>query len=110
MTSSAHITDSNLLSVLTAASTARQQCLEMLDLLALHTSTEDETSISARKIEARIAMLRGLNRRAIMEVRQTKAETTEARQEIDALHLGLQNLYYEQRHLRGEIGACEGFE
>lgn len=104
------ITDPTLLTVLNAASAAREQCLELLDLLALHTSTEEETSTSARKIEARIAMLRGLNRRAIMEVRRTKGETTERRQEIDALHLGLQNLYYEQRHLRGEIGACEGFE
>lgn len=45
-----------------------------------------------------------------MGVRQTKQETTEARQEIDSLHLQLQNLYYEQRHLRGEIAGCEEFE
>ena len=31
-------------------------------------------------------------------------------QEIDALHLQLQNLYYEQRHLRGEIAGCEDYE
>jgi hypothetical protein len=26
------------------------------------------------------------------------------------LHLQLQNLYYEERHLRGEIAACESYE
>ncbi|KAF1815970.1 hypothetical protein P152DRAFT_455691 [Eremomyces bilateralis CBS 781.70] len=26
------------------------------------------------------------------------------------LHLQLQNLYYEQRHLRGEIAACEAYD
>jgi hypothetical protein len=51
-----------------------------------------------------------LNRKAILGVRSTKQETGEARQEIDALHLQLQNLYYEQRHLRGEIAGCEDYE
>jgi len=32
------------------------------------------------------------------------------RQEVDKLHLQLQNLYYEQRHLQGEIAACESYE
>ncbi|KUI56522.1 hypothetical protein VP1G_03865 [Cytospora mali] len=38
------------------------------------------------------------------------AITAEARQEVDVLHLQLQNLYYEQRHLQGEIAACESFD
>nr|GFD57658.1 hypothetical protein [Tanacetum cinerariifolium] len=42
--------------------------------------------------------------------RRTKQETSEARQEIDELHLQLQNLYYEQRHLRGEIRGCEEYK
>ena len=46
----------------------------------------------------------------MLGVRSTKQETAEARQEIDSLHLQLQNLYYEQRHLRGEIAACEEYE
>ena len=57
-----------------------------------------------------LAQLRGLNRNAILGVRSTKQGTAEARQEIDRLLLQLQNLYYEQRHLRGEIAACESYE
>jgi len=44
-----------------------------------------------------------------MSAREAKQTTTEARQEVDRLHLQLQNLYYEQRHLRGEIAACKDF-
>merc|ERR1711977_653594 len=40
----------------------------------------------------------------------TQALTAEARQEVGKLHLQLQNLYYEQRHLQGEIAACESFD
>lgn len=112
--SDSHITDPVLLSVLAAASTARAQSLELLDIIAAAKNssqdTEDAVADSSRKLTARIAQLRGLNRKAIVSVRNTKQETTEARQEIDALHLVLQNLYYEQRHLRGEIRGCEGFE
>ncbi|SMY26140.1 unnamed protein product [Zymoseptoria tritici ST99CH_1A5] len=112
--SDSHITDPVLLSVLAAASTARAQSLELLDIIAAAKNssqdTEDAVADSSRKLTARIAQLRGLNRKAIVSVRNTKQETTEARQEIDALHLVLQNLYYEQRHLRGEIRGCEGFD
>jgi len=51
-----------------------------------------------------------MTRRAIFSVRQAKVDTAEARSEIDTLHLQLQNLHYEQRHLRGEISACESYE
>jgi THO complex subunit 5 len=114
-TTEPHINDPVLLSVLSAASTARAQSLELLDIIAANSrnssqETEDAVADSSRKLTARLAQLRGLNRKAIVGVRNTKQETTEARQEIDALHLVLQNLYYEQRHLRGEIRGCEGFE
>ncbi|KAJ4682799.1 hypothetical protein HRR95_002987 [Exophiala dermatitidis] len=61
-------------------------------------------------LNAYLAKLRGLHRQAAFGVRATKQETAEARQEVDRLLLQLQNLYYEQRHLMGEIGACEGYE
>jgi THO complex subunit 5 len=57
-----------------------------------------------------IAQLRGLHRTACFSARETKAATAEARQEVDRLHLDLQNLYYEQRHLQGEIEACESYK
>lgn len=104
-----------LLSVLSAAANARQQCISMLDLIAesgASSSYEVDQLLAPfqKTLHARLAILRGLNRKAVMSVRATKQETTEARQEIDSLHLQLQNLYYEQRHLRGEIRACEEYD
>lgn len=84
---------------------------------------EDKASIPAPSLDVKLelaqqhkilnaflARLRGLHRQAAFGVRATKQETAEARQEVDRLLLQLQNLYYEQRHLMGEIGACEGYE
>ncbi|KAK4615792.1 hypothetical protein CLAFUW4_10361 [Fulvia fulva] len=112
MTADHLITDPTLLSVLRAAEEARRQCLELTDLIAQNHAEEpsDEQFDAQRKLNARLALLRGLNRNAVKSVRTTKQETTEARQEIDSLHLELQNLYYEQGHLRGEIRGCEGFD
>ena len=69
-----------------------------------------ELSKQQKLLYSYLAQLRGLNRNAIGKVRITKQTTAEARQEIDRLHLQLQNLYYEERHLRGEIAACESYE
>ncbi|KAF2166580.1 hypothetical protein M409DRAFT_23214 [Zasmidium cellare ATCC 36951] len=108
------ITDPTLLSVLSAAAETRTQCLQILALLSQRASqgddVDDELQTAEKNLNARLAILRGINRRAVMGVRQTKQETAEARQEIDSLHLQLQNLYYEQRHLRGEIAGCEDFD
>lgn len=113
------VTDPALQSVLAAADQARIQSLAILDLISAHhagasdadpTAQQLELSSAQKKLTAHLAYLRGLNRKAVLGVRGTKQETGEARQEIDALHLQLQNLYYEQRHLRGEITACEEYE
>ena len=113
------ITDASLQSVLNAADLARTQSLAILDLLDAHhaspadpdpTAQQLELSVQQKKLNTHLAHLRGLNRKAVLGVRSTKQETGEARQEIDALHLQLQNLYYEQRHLRGEIAGCEDCE
>lgn len=117
------ITDPTLLAVLKTAALARKQSLEMLNFLEEHHSgdyhelpTDDEPvgllelSKYQKKLNTHLAQLRRLNRKAILGVRSTKQKTSEARQEIDTLHLQLQNLYYEQRHLRGEIAACEDYE
>jgi len=116
------VTDISLQSVLASADLARTQSLAILDLLDAHhassstTTDSDPTahqlalSTQQKKLTAHLAHLRGLNRKAVLGVRSTKQETGEARQEIDALHLQLQNLYYEQRHLRGEIAGCEDYE
>ncbi|KAM3414538.1 hypothetical protein BST61_g9697 [Cercospora zeina] len=106
------ITDPVLVSVLDAAKEARKQCNDLLDFIEQNgASAYEEPKLLAEQkvLSSRLAILRGLNRKAIMSVRSTKQETTEARQEIDELHLQLQNLYYEQRHLHGEIRGCEEY-
>ena len=115
------ITDPTLLAVLASAAEVRSQCSEILRLLQEHhlaaqgagaSSIQDPNDLWQRQLQlnARLAHLRGLNRKAILRVRGTKQDTADARQEIDGLHLRLQNLYYEQRHLRGEIAACEEYK
>jgi hypothetical protein len=93
-----------------------EQTLEILTWLSDNQSNkpsqEAQLSLSRHQktLFSLLAQLRGHNRRAAFGVRTTKQETTEARQEVDRLLLQLQNLYYEQRHLMGEIEGCEGYE
>ena len=127
MTAEEVVTDAFLRSVLDLSTLTRQQCLDLLNLLP---SRDDDgngktagtltnparqadaaSRMEQRKLlDARMGQLRGLNRRAASAVRRTKQETAEARAEVDTLLQQLQNLYYEQRHLRGEIWACEAYE
>lgn len=112
------VSDPSLLPVLRTCAETREQCEKLLSLLdptTQSTSSDPEQALLAaskqqRQLFALLAQLRGQSRDAILRVRQTKQLTAEARQEIDRLHLQLQNLYYEQRHLTGEIAACESYE
>lgn len=113
------VTDPFLQSVLDASTQTRQQCTTLLDLteanaISSSSSPTQESQLELSKhqktLYSSLAQLRGLNRNALLKVRNTKQTTAEARQEIDRLHLQLQNLYYEERHLRGEIAACESYE
>lgn len=113
------VTDPSLLPVLQTSAETQEQCQKLLSLLnptADVSSSEypENPALAASKQQkqlfALLAQLRGQNREAIFRVRDTKQSTAEARQEIDRLHLQLQNLYYEQRHLTGEIAACESYE
>ncbi|MCJ1366491.1 hypothetical protein MMC16_005620 [Acarospora aff. strigata] len=119
MTISDIVTDPFLQSVLQTSTLTRQQCMTILDLVEAHPTSTDalpphdvllQLSKQQKILFTYLAQLRGLNRDAILGVRQTKQATAEARHEVDRLHLHLQNLYYEQRHLRGEINACESYE
>jgi THO complex subunit 5 len=111
------ITDPKLAQVLHASRDTHEQALKLVDYIASNqtpeTTTDDVASITSRQqklLITNLAQLRGLHRAAHFGARQTKQETAEARQEVDRLHLQLQNLYYEQRHLQGEIAACESYE
>lgn len=112
------VSDPSLQPVLNTTADTLEQCHRLLSLLdptsASSTSDPQGTSLVATKQQkhlfAQLAQLRGQSRDAIFRIRETKQLTAEGRQEIDRLHLQLQNLYYEQRHLAGEISACESYE
>ena len=119
MTISSIITDLSLQAVLEISSQSRLQCLNLFDFTSANplsplephaTNLESTLSKQQKVLYARLAQLRGANRNALLAVRNAKQTTAEARQEVDRLHLQLQNLYYEQRHLRGEISSCESYE
>lgn len=120
------ITDPTLVPLLTTSRNTLQSTIELLKLLSVQASSVDPSasqSIDAlpletqllisrhhKTINSHLSILRGQNRNAILGVRRTKEETAKARSEVDRLHLQLQNLYYEQRYLAGEIRACEGYK
>lgn len=114
------ISDPTLLPLLETSRATVEQTVTLLSWLAEnhnsdpHSQPDLETRLEfsrhQKRLLAHLAQLRGQNRRAAFEARATKQETANARHEVDRLLLQLQNLYYEQRHLMGEIGACEGYE
>ncbi|KAK0746266.1 Fms-interacting protein-domain-containing protein [Schizothecium vesticola] len=115
-----HVTDPSLAAVLETSKAARDQALALVDLVAQASAATGDGALPAdvlfdvskqqKLLNTNLAQLRGLHRTAHFRARDTKSQTAEARHEVDVLHLQLQNLYYEQRHLEGEIGACESFD
>lgn len=110
------ITDPNLRPLLQTSQATLAQTLSVLTWLEEHAqatnpSLEQKLEVAQQQkiLNAYLAKLRGQHRQAAFGARATKHETAEARQEVDRLLLQLQNLYYEQRHLMGEIAACEGY-
>lgn len=110
------VTDVALRTTLETSSQTRDQAMSLLDLVSNPTealpSRDFQLQISKEQklLVTKLSQLRALHRQAHFGARETKALTAEARQEVDQLHLKLQNLYYEQRHLQGEIEACESYE
>jgi THO complex subunit 5 len=113
------VADPNLAHVLQVSSDAYNQAMELLTKLeeaiqngdgSLSADEQTELLRQQKLMYSNIAHLRGLHRAANLNVRETKTVTADARLEVDRLHLQLQNLYYEQRHLEGEIAACESYE
>lgn len=120
-----HIQDLGLSSVLDTTETAHEQALTLAGLVAQAAAHADpgtssnvpvpadlqaEISKQQKVLNTNLSHLRGQHRSAQFAARETKAQTAEARQEVDRLHLQLSNLYYEHGHLEGEIAACESFE
>jgi len=114
------ITDPALVALLETSKAAHEQAQALISRIIEENtaagsgplSLEALTEISKQQklLTANIAQLRGQVRAAHFRARDIKSKTAEGGQEVDLLHLQLQNLYYEQRHLEGEIAACESFE
>ena len=68
-----------------------------------------QLSIDQKKLTNLKIMLRGFNREMYLENRSVKASTSEAKAQVDNLYLNLQNLKYEQQHLRSEIQDCRNY-
>lgn len=115
-----NVQDPLLQSMLAAAERTREQCLITIDFLnehPLHGPDSEAQAETARQLSkhqklmtSRLANYRGLHRDAVLASRGTKQETAEAKSEIDTLHLQLQNLLYEQRHLDSEIAGCRDYK
>lgn len=112
------VTEPGLVTLVQLSDQARIQANQLVELIektksaGTAASQEQQAEIwkQQRALLSNIAQLRGLHRQASFAARDIKVVTSETRQEVDRLHLQLQNLYYEQRHLQGEIEACEGYE
>ncbi|KAL9133823.1 MAG: hypothetical protein Q9175_004998 [Cornicularia normoerica] len=115
------VTDPYLQSVLATSLHTREQCMNLINLVEANAnaiaasqthSSQVQLDVSKQQslLYSHLGHLRELDRNAILKVRNTKQTTAEARQEVDRLHLQLQNLYYEERHLRGEIAACDAYD
>lgn len=108
-------TDPALRECLAVADRTRLLCHQILTTIESATGAElpederIERSRTQKQLNALLTQIKGLHRAAIMSAREAKEVTGEVRREVDRLHLQLQNLYYEQRHLRGEITACREF-
>ncbi|KAI9713006.1 MAG: hypothetical protein M1828_001480 [Chrysothrix sp. TS-e1954] len=108
------VKDPYLLAILKTTSLLQGQAFALLELEDEAQELPNQEQISAfsglqKGLGTYVSQLRGQNRRLAHLVHETKAQTGASRAEIDRLHLSLQNLYYEQRHLQGEISACEDF-
>ncbi|KAK2591076.1 hypothetical protein QQS21_011232 [Conoideocrella luteorostrata] len=110
------VSEPSLVAVLQISDQARDQAHALLRLTDEATDAPTSAELQAEIVKQQkhlftsISHLRGLHRNACISARETKTQTLEARQEVDRLHLQLQNLYYEQRHLQGEITACESYD
>ena len=110
------VTEPSLAAVLQISDQARDQADSLVQLInqasggRVSAEVQAEIAKQQKQLFTSISHLRGLFRAACFSARETRAATAESRQAVDRLHLQMQNLYYEQRHLQGEILACESYE
>ncbi|PLW20706.1 hypothetical protein PCANC_07412 [Puccinia coronata f. sp. avenae] len=56
------------------------------------------------------ARMKSINRSSSSMLSSFKSQTQKVRNQVDQIHLDLQNLIYERRHLEKEIKKCQEFE
>ncbi|KAG6817420.1 hypothetical protein H0H87_009065 [Tephrocybe sp. NHM501043] len=81
---------------------------KLRDLVSPNLLSQDVAAMHIRAM-ALMGRLKTLHRASNTATRIRKEATSEARQEMDQAHLGLQNLLYEKRHLEREIEKCRQF-
>ncbi|KAG6873318.1 hypothetical protein C0995_000471 [Termitomyces sp. Mi166 len=81
---------------------------KLRDLVSPNHLPQDVAAMHIRAM-ALMGRLKALHRASNTATRIRKEATSEARQEMDHSHLGLQNLLYEKRHLEREIEKCRQF-
>ncbi len=68
------------------------------------------SSSSFTQASLHVLTLKKLNRLDKMRLKASRNLTNEAKLNVDALHLQLQNLLYEVMHLQKEINKCQQFK
>lgn len=85
----------------------RHQALKLLEDTRRADIDEGEVKHAQKVLLSNLVLLRSANRTVWQESKAAKVRTAEAKIGIDRINLGLQGLYYEQRHLKNEIKSCQ---
>ena len=107
-----NLTDPSILHVRDTIAKIKLVSSRLLDLQSRQDLSEDESrqlSTDQKKLTNLKIMLRGFNREMYLQNRSVKTSTAEAKAQVDNLYLSLQNLKYEQQHLRTEIQDCRNY-
>jgi hypothetical protein len=106
------ITDPSILHVrdtINQITLVANRILELRSRRGLTDAESRQFETDAKKLTNLKIMLRGFNREMYLQNRAVKASTSEAKAQVDNLYLTLQNLKYEQQHLRSEIQDCKNY-
>ena len=106
------ITDPSIINVRDTVSQIKYISNRVLELRFRGDLTDVESQqfqLDQKKLTNLKIMLRGFNREMYLQNRSVKASTSEAKAQVDNLYLTLQNLKYEQQHLRSEIQDCRNY-
>jgi THO complex subunit 5 len=104
--------DPSIIRVRDAIARIRVVANRLIELRSHSDLSDDELrqlSTDQKKLTNLKIMLRGLNREMYLQNRAVKSSTSEAKAQVDNLYLNLQNLKYEQQHLRTEIQDCRNY-